>query len=98
MPRPVPPQVIPRPPDWRLGDPAPWAGLLPAARRDITLSRVGAALAACGQSGPVPDDIGAGGVLGPSISINEAHVPAERVINAAVLAVFFGGAGGTRLI
>jgi len=98
MPRPVPPQVIPRPADWRLGDPAPWAGLPPAARRDITLARVRSALAACGQSGPAPDDVGAGGVLGPSILINETHVPAERVINAAVLAVLFEEAGETRLI
>jgi 8-oxo-dGTP pyrophosphatase MutT (NUDIX family) len=98
MARPVPPQVIPRPADWRPGDPAPWASLPAPARRDITLARVRAALASRGQSGPVPDGIGADGVIGPSILINETHVPEVRVINAAVLAVLFEEAGETRLI
>jgi 8-oxo-dGTP pyrophosphatase MutT (NUDIX family) len=105
MARPVPPQVIPRPADWRLGDPAPWASLPSTERRDITMSRVRAALAAHGQSGPVPAEMGADGVLGPSTVINESvinesmiHVSAARVINAAVLAVLFEEAGEARLI
>jgi 8-oxo-dGTP pyrophosphatase MutT (NUDIX family) len=98
MARPVPPQVIPRPADWRLGDPAPWANLAPTERSHIPLSRVRAALTAHGQNGPAPHGIGADRVLGPSILINESHAPAERVINAAVLAVFFEEAGEARLI
>ena len=98
MARPVPPQVIPRPADWRLGDPAPWASLPSTERRHITMSRVRAALALHGQSGPVPDDMGAEGILGTSILINESHVPADLVINAAVLAVLFEEAGEARLI
>jgi 8-oxo-dGTP pyrophosphatase MutT (NUDIX family) len=98
MPRPVPPQVIPRPATWRLGDPAPWAELSEGERSGLDLGRVRAALAASGQSGPAPDDIGADGILGPSILINESHAPETLVVTAAVLAVLFEEAGEARLI
>jgi 8-oxo-dGTP pyrophosphatase MutT (NUDIX family) len=98
MPRPVPPQVIPRPADWRIGAEPPWAGTPPAARRGITLARVLAALAAQGQRGPVPEGIGPDHVLGPSVFVNESTPPANRVVNAAVLAVLFEEEGEARLI
>jgi 8-oxo-dGTP pyrophosphatase MutT (NUDIX family) len=98
MPIPVPPQVIPRPATWRLGDEAPWAGLSDAERRGLDLARVRTALAASGQLGPVPDGAGADGILGPSILVNETHVPDDLAINAAVLAVLFEEAGEARLI
>jgi 8-oxo-dGTP pyrophosphatase MutT (NUDIX family) len=99
MPRPVPPQVIPRPATWRLGDPAPWAALSEGERSGLDLGRVRAALAASGQSGPVPDDIGSDGILGPSILVNETHAAAQTlVVNAAVLAVLFEEAGEARVI
>jgi 8-oxo-dGTP pyrophosphatase MutT (NUDIX family) len=99
MARPVPPQVIPRPATWRLGGPAPWAALSEGERSGLDLGRVRAALVASGQSGPVPDDVGADGVLGPSILVNETHAaPGSLVVNAAVLAVLFEEAGEARLI
>ena len=61
MSRPVPPQVIPRPVDWRMGDDAAWATLPASERRGISLARVRRALAARGQLGPVPEDIGSAG-------------------------------------
>jgi 8-oxo-dGTP pyrophosphatase MutT (NUDIX family) len=98
MPRPVPPQVIPRPADWRIGEEAPWANTPPGDRRGITLARVLQALAAQGQRGPVPEGIGPEHVLGPSIFVNESTPPANRVVNAAVLAVLFEEEGEARLI
>jgi 8-oxo-dGTP pyrophosphatase MutT (NUDIX family) len=102
MPRPVPPQVIPRPADWRLGAEAPWAGLPARERGDISLARVQAALAAYGQLGPMPEGIGPDGVVGASLLINEFDSPEERArdraINAAVLAVLFEEDGAARLI
>jgi 8-oxo-dGTP pyrophosphatase MutT (NUDIX family) len=98
MPRPVPPQVIPRPATWRLGDEAPWAGLSERERSGIDVARLRAALAALGQSGPAPGGIGAERVLGPSILINETHAPETLVVNAAVLAVVFEEAGEARLV
>ena len=98
MPRPVPPQVIPRPADWRMGEEAPWASLPPSARRGITLDRVRGALAAHGQRGPVPEGMGADRVLGPSILVSESNVPADRAVNAAVLALLFEEDGEARLI
>jgi 8-oxo-dGTP pyrophosphatase MutT (NUDIX family) len=99
MPRPVPPQVIPRPATWRLGDPAPWAALSDGERSGLDLGRVRAALVAAGQSGPVPDDVGADGILGPSILVNETHAsPEALVVTAAVLAVLFEEDGEARLV
>jgi 8-oxo-dGTP pyrophosphatase MutT (NUDIX family) len=60
--------------------------------------RVVEAIDAQGQSGPVPEGIGADRVLGPSILINETVAPAVRFVNAAVLAVLFEEAGEARLI
>jgi 8-oxo-dGTP pyrophosphatase MutT (NUDIX family) len=98
MSRPVPPQVIPRPAGWRPGAPAPWAALAADHRRGVTLERVRAALAAHGQAGPVPGDIGSDRVLGPSFLINETNEPALRFVNAAVLAVLFEEDGEARLV
>jgi 8-oxo-dGTP pyrophosphatase MutT (NUDIX family) len=89
VPRPVPPQIIPRPSEWRPGDAAPWATLAPSERRGISVQRVLDALRAHGQDGPVPSDIGSERVLGPSILINESNAPSVRFVNAAVLAALF---------
>jgi 8-oxo-dGTP pyrophosphatase MutT (NUDIX family) len=62
------------------------------------VARVLAAVAAQGQDGPVPDDVGSDRVLGPSILINEANAPAVRFVNAAVLAVLFEEGGEARLV
>ena len=97
MPRPVPPQVIPRPADWRMGDDAAWAKLPRSERTGISLARVRAALAARGQLGPIPEDIGDRGVLVPLIFADESRTP-DRVVNAAVLAVLFEEEGEARLI
>jgi 8-oxo-dGTP pyrophosphatase MutT (NUDIX family) len=94
----VPPQIIPRPEDWRPGESPPWAGLLDADRRGIDLARVSRALAAQDQAGPLPDDIGADRVLGPSMMVNETNVPGVRFINAAVLALLFEEDGEARLV
>jgi len=98
MPRPVPPQVIPRPATWRMGDDAPWAALPAAARFGIGVDRVLAALAARAQSGPVPEGIGSDRVLGPSIMASESLPPVPRTIDAAVLAVLFEEDGEARLV
>jgi 8-oxo-dGTP pyrophosphatase MutT (NUDIX family) len=90
--------VIPRPPTWRLGEPAPWAHLPEADRSGLTVSRVLTALEGQGQAGPVPVDIGSDRVLGPTILINESHAPADRVVNAAVLALLFDEDGEARLL
>ncbi len=97
MSRPVPPQVIPRPADWRMGDDAPWAKLAASERRGISLGRVREALAARGQFGPVPEDIGDQGVIVPLIFADESRA-SDRVVNAAVLAVLFEEEGEARLI
>ena len=97
MPRPVPPQVIPRPPAWVAGDEAPWARLSPAERTGIGVARVLAALSAHGQRGQVPDGVGIADDLGSSVVINESSAPPTRR-NAAVLAVLFEEAGEARVI
>jgi 8-oxo-dGTP pyrophosphatase MutT (NUDIX family) len=102
MSRPVPPQVIPRPADWRPGAAAAWADLPTDARRDISLARVRASLAAHGQLGPMPEGVGADGVVGAAFLVNELDTPEERerdrTINAAVLAAMFEEDGEARLI
>jgi 8-oxo-dGTP pyrophosphatase MutT (NUDIX family) len=96
--RPVPPQVIPRPPTWRPGAAAPWADVPAARRTGIGLDRVLEALAALGQSGPVPDDVGEDAVLGGATLVNESDAPAADHVNAGVLAAVFEEEGETRLI
>ncbi len=64
----------------------------------ITVGRVVAALDSLGQAGPVPADIGADQVLGPSILINETALPDVRFINSAVLALLFEENGEARLL
>ncbi len=90
--------MIPRPKTWRPGEPAPWAGVPLDGRTGISVDRVGGALAAQGQAGPLPPDIGADRVLGPSIMVNETAAPAVRFVNAAVLALLFEESGEARLV
>ena len=89
--------MIPRPPTWRPGGPAPWAGLPAAQRTGIGVDRVLGAWAPLGQRGPVPEDIGADRVLGPAVS-SMSRRPAVRRVNAGVLAVLFEEDGEARLI
>lgn len=96
MPRPVPPQVVPRPVDWRLGGPPPWAGLPSERRASIGLDRVLAALDAAGQSGAVPADVGKDGIFEAPV-VGEMPAPLHA-INAGVLAAFFEEQGETRLV
>ncbi len=98
MPRPVPPQVIPRPPTWQPGAPAPWAEMPVEERTGIGLDRVLDALDAVGQSGPVPEDIGADGLDGSAIVVSEANAPAVLEVGSAVLAALFEEGGEARLI
>jgi len=98
MSRPIPPQVIPRPPTWRPGAPAPWAGVPRSHRTGIGLERVLDALTTLGQRGAVPVGIGTDRVLGPTILVNETNAPAVREVNAGVLAVLFEEEGESRLI
>ncbi len=93
---PVPPQVIPRPADWRLGSPPPWAGLEPARRTSIGLARVLGALDAAGQGGPAPADVASAANLEAPV-VGETAIPPLSV-NAAVLAPFFEEDGETRLV
>ena len=98
VPRAVPPQVIPRPKGSRPGGPAPWAGVPAEERRAISVERLRGALAAQGQAGPLPPDLGADQVLGPSVLVNETAAPAVRFVNAAVLALLFEESGEARLV
>jgi 8-oxo-dGTP pyrophosphatase MutT (NUDIX family) len=56
------------------------------------------ALAAQGQAGALPEDIGVERVLGPSMMISETDGPGVRFINAAVLAILFEESGEARLV
>lgn len=64
----------------------------------ISVDRVLGALAAQGQDGAVPGDIGSDRVLGPSVLVNESNAPAVRFVNAAVLALLFEEGGQARLV
>jgi 8-oxo-dGTP pyrophosphatase MutT (NUDIX family) len=97
MPRPVPPQVIPRPADWRMGDAAPWANLPASERSGINLARVLRALADHGQLGTIPEEIGDHGATVPLLFVDESRAP-DRVANAAVLVLLFEEDGEARLI
>jgi 8-oxo-dGTP pyrophosphatase MutT (NUDIX family) len=98
MPRPVPPQVIPRPPTCQPGAPAPWADLPAAQRTGIGIDRVLHALDALGQRGPVPDDPGGDAMLGGATIVNESELPAVSHVNAGVLAALFEEKGEARVI
>jgi 8-oxo-dGTP pyrophosphatase MutT (NUDIX family) len=98
MSRPVPPQVIPRPPTWRPGAPAAWAGAPATQRTGISIERVLHALDPLGQRGPVPDDVGGDALLGGATIVNESEVPALGHVNAGVLAALFEEDGEARLI
>ena len=90
--------MIPRPPTWEPGEPAPWAVLPPAQRTGITIARVLDALTALGQRGPAPEDVGSDPLLGPSVPINEAGAPGPLRVNAGVLAALFEEEGEARVI
>ena len=96
--RPVPPQVIPRPDGWRPGGPPPWAGVPPTRRASIAVERVVGALGALGQGGPVPEEIGADGVLGPAVLVGESLLPPVVGVNSGVLAALFEERGEARLV
>ncbi len=92
MPRPVPPQVIPRPAAWRPGEPPAWATVGLEQRTGIGLDRVLDALVTPGLRGEVPHGLGSDhlfGPLAPSVVVNESAAPAVHHVNAAVLAVMF---------
>lgn len=92
----MPPQVIPRPVDWRPGGPPPWGGLPSERRASIGLDRVLAALDAAGQAGAVPGDVGKDGIFEAPV-VGEMPAPL-REVNAGVLAAFFEEDGETRLV
>jgi 8-oxo-dGTP pyrophosphatase MutT (NUDIX family) len=96
MPRPVPPQVIPRPADWRPGGPPPWSGLPSERRASIGLDRVLAALDAAGQAGAVPADVGKDGIFEAPV-VGEMPAPLHDV-NAGVLGAFFEEGGEARVV
>ena len=56
------------------------------------------ALAALGQRGPVPEDVGTDRLLGPTILVNEVTVSSGLRVNVAVLAALFEEAGEARLL
>ena len=89
VPKPVPPQVIPRPKTWKPGEQAPWAELPAAELRGISIERVRSALNAQGQAGALPEGIGGDRVLGPTMMVDETSESGLRFINAAVLALLF---------
>jgi len=94
--RPLPPQVIPRPADWRPGGPPPWGDLPPEQLAPIGLDRVLAALGAAGQAGAVPADVGKDAIFEAPV-VGEAPAP-PRDVNAGVLAAFFEEDGEARLV
>jgi 8-oxo-dGTP pyrophosphatase MutT (NUDIX family) len=98
MSRPVPSQVIPRPPAWRPGGPAPWAEVPRPQRTGIGIDRVLAALDALGQRGPVPEGLRPDRVFGPGTLVNGTAAPEPRQVNAGVLAALFEEEGEARLI
>jgi len=98
MSRPVPPQVIPRPPTWRPGSRRHGPTSRWRTGPVIGVQRVLHALDALGQRGPVPDDIGGDAVLGGPTVINESEAPAVDHVNAGVLAALFEESGESRLI
>jgi 8-oxo-dGTP pyrophosphatase MutT (NUDIX family) len=95
--RPVPPQVIPRPADWRPGGPPPWVDVAPARRASISLRHVLAALDASGQSGPVPADVGRDAIFETPV-VGEAPMMPANGVNAGVLAPLFEEDGAARLV
>jgi 8-oxo-dGTP pyrophosphatase MutT (NUDIX family) len=98
MSRPVPPQVIPRPPTWRPGEPAPWASAPESRRTGIDLARVRGALGALGQGGAVPEDVGGDAMFRGAVIVNESELPRNSDVNAGVLAALFEEEGEARVI
>jgi 8-oxo-dGTP pyrophosphatase MutT (NUDIX family) len=98
MPRPVPPQVIPRPADWRPGGPAPWAGLGAGERTGIRLDRIAAALAVLGQAGAIPTEVSSDEARGPALLASETPPSPLRRVNSATLALLFEEEGEARIV
>ena len=96
--RPVPPEVIPRPPSWRLGAPSPREALSEAGRTGITIDRTLGALGSTSPRGPVPADPGADPFLVPATVLDGGGAATARDVNAGVLVVLFEEAGEARLI
>ena len=89
MPRPVPPQVIPRPQSWRPGVESPWATVAKDQRTGITIDRILEALEVAGQRGPVSGQLGPDGIFGPRVALSESTVFEVDRVSSAVLAVLF---------
>jgi 8-oxo-dGTP pyrophosphatase MutT (NUDIX family) len=96
--RPVPPQVIPRPPSWRPGAAASWEALSEAEHTAISIGRVLGALASAGQRGPVPAEPGTDQLLVPVPVLDGGGRTPALEVNAGVLVVMFEEAEETRLI
>ncbi len=92
-PPPTGPQVIPRPPISRPGDPAPWAGLPAAARRHLTLERVRKAVE--GRPSPPLEASGDGSTAPSILSLSGVEVSGTP---AGVLVGLFEEEGETRVI
>jgi 8-oxo-dGTP pyrophosphatase MutT (NUDIX family) len=93
--RAVPPQVIPRPTDWRPGGPPPWADVPSARRTSIGLASVLAALDAAGQGGPAPADVASDAIFEAPV-VGETQTPLR--VNAGVLAPLFEEGGEARVV
>jgi len=98
MDRPVPPQVIPRPPTWRPGEPAPWGDLDERTRHGLSVERILGVLDRQGQLGAAPTGLATGQVLDPAVALDERALPGLRQVSSAVLAAVFEEAGEARLI
>jgi 8-oxo-dGTP pyrophosphatase MutT (NUDIX family) len=98
MARPVPPQVIPRPPSWRPGRAAPWADLAKSQRVGIVVQRVLDSLETASQRGMVPEEPGPDGIFETAAMLGESAVLDVHRPNSAVLAVLFEEAGEARLV
>ncbi|HXN59992.1 MAG TPA: CoA pyrophosphatase [Acidimicrobiales bacterium] len=102
MPRPVPPQVIPRPAEWRLGGPPPWAAVGSERRASISLDQVLAAFGAAGQRGPVPEGAGLDAIFTPPPLLTERDGPPGELwpaqANAGVLVPLFEEDGQARIV
>ena len=89
------PQIIPRPADWRMGGPAPWAQLSAEQRSDLSLDRVIDALAAAGLDrapslAATPRD--------NDLEILDGLLDAPELRSSAVLLALFEEAGEARIV
>lgn len=89
------PQLIPRPPTWRMGAPAPWAALGGSERQGITLRRLVSALEAAECSGGPP---AAATPRDNDLEILDGLGDAPTLRSSAVLLALYEEAGETRII